>query len=253
MRATLAASILATAIFGANAEAADAPADYTFTGNVALTSDYIFRGITQTNNHAAIQGGFDYSHKSGFYLGTWGSSISWLSDQGSGSFPTELDFYGGYKGTVTGDLGYDVGALTYYYPGTRNPGMTSPDTTELYGAVSYKWASFKYSRSTGNLFGWTSKMGGNTRGSSYYDLSANPTIAEGWTLQAHVGRQAVANRSTASYTDWKLGVSKDVGFGTLSLTYTDTNAQGDVGQDYYNAFGKDIGRQRLAAMFSKTM
>ncbi|GAB3255407.1 TorF family putative porin [Chitinimonas naiadis] len=254
MRTTLIASLITSALFVAQAHAADVPAaDYTFTGNVAVTSDYLFRGITQTNNKAAIQGGFDFAHKSGFYAGAWGSSISWLSDQGSGSYPTELDVYTGYKGNIVDDLGYDIGVLTYYYPGTRNPGVTSPNTTELYGAISYQWATFKYSRSTGNLFGWTSKTGDNTHGSSYYDLTLAPSLGDGWTVSGHIGRQTVAHRSSASYNDWRLGVSKDVGFGTLSLNYTDTNAEGDIGQDYRNAFNKDIGRGRVAVTFSKTL
>jgi len=254
MRTTVLATLVTSALFAMPALAADASApEYTFSGNVAVTSDYVFRGITQTNHHAAIQGGLDYAHQSGFYAGLWGSSISWLADQGSGSYPTEVDVYGGYKGSIVDGVGYDVGVLSYYYPGTRNPGVSSPNTTELYAGLSYQWASFKYSRSTGNLFGWAGSNGGNTHGSSYYDLNLAPSIAEDWTLQAHLGRQTVAHRKSASYTDWRLGVSKDVGFGTLSLSYTDTNAEGDVGQDYRNAFGKDMGKQQVAVTFSKTL
>jgi len=234
------------------APAAPAP-EYTFTGNVSLTSDYIFRGITQTNNHPAIQGGFDFAHKSGFYLGTWGSSISWLSDANAGSLPMEWDIYGGYKGNITDDIGFDVGVLEYYYPGTRNAGVTNPDTTEIYGAVSYKFASLKYSYATSDLFGFTSSTGGNTHGSGYVDLTVSPDLGDGWGLVAHAGHQDVAHRSSASYDDWKLGVTKDVGVGSLALTYTDTNAKGKVGQDYYNAYGKNIGRARAVISFTKTM
>ncbi|MBV8658535.1 MAG: hypothetical protein JO142_11985, partial [Burkholderiales bacterium] len=163
--------LISSFLLCATAQADTAPAaptpDYTFTGNVSLTSDYIFRGITQTNNHPAIQGGFDFAHKSGFYLGTWGSSISWLSDAGAGSLPMEWDIYGGYKGNIVDDVGFDVGVLEYYYPGTRNAGVTNPDTTEIYGALSYKFASFKYSYATSDLFGFTSQNGSNTHGSGY--------------------------------------------------------------------------------------
>src|SRR5436190_22836171 len=99
--------------------------DWTFTGNVGLFSQYVFRGISQTNEKPAVQGGFDLGHKSGFYAGTWASNISWISDGTSGNPPgstasasLEWDFYGGYKGSLPADFGYDLGALYYYYPGT---------------------------------------------------------------------------------------------------------------------------------------
>jgi uncharacterized protein (TIGR02001 family) len=176
-----------------------------------------------------------------------------LNDQGSGSMPTELDVYGGNKGGIGGDFSYDVGVLAYVYPGTRNAGAATPNTTEVYGSVGYSWASFKCSYSLGNLFGWTGSHNQNSHGSTYYDLSASPTLADGWTLQAHIGRQNVAHRDTASYTDWRLGVNKDVGFGTLGVGYTSTNAKGKAGEDYANPYGVDMGRGRLAVSFSKTM
>src|SRR6266498_1225542 len=85
------------------------------TGNVGLFSQYVFRGITQTNEKPAVQGGFDLGHKSGFYVGTWASNISWISDYTPGvSASLEWDFYGGYKGSLPADFGYDLGVLYYY-------------------------------------------------------------------------------------------------------------------------------------------
>ena len=67
------------------AVASSTPApENTFTANVALYSQYIFRGLTQTNRRPALQGGFDYAHSSGFYAGVWGSNISWISDAAPG-------------------------------------------------------------------------------------------------------------------------------------------------------------------------
>src|SRR5574341_1330912 len=122
--ALIMAGLVGGAFAAANASAADAPASpHTFTGNVTIASEYIYRGIGQTNRKPALQGGFDYSHSSGFYAGIWGSNISWLADgnQVAGSScatsgpcissSIELDVYGGYKGTITGDLGFDVGVL----------------------------------------------------------------------------------------------------------------------------------------------
>src|SRR5262245_6966550 len=104
MRKTIIAASLATAAFAvptlASAQAAPAAAPaspHTFTGNMAIVSDYRFRGISQTFKQPALQGGLDYSHSSGFYVGNWNSNI----DEGAG-FPSgnlEMDFYGGWKNT----------------------------------------------------------------------------------------------------------------------------------------------------------
>ena len=109
------------------AEPAAAPAP--FTGNFTLASEYIYRGIGQTNRKPAVQGGFDYAHASGLYIGVWGSNISWLSDQpGDISSSIEIDLYGGYKGSFGGDFSYDLGALRYHYPGSYPRGFVDADT-----------------------------------------------------------------------------------------------------------------------------
>src|SRR5436190_23394722 len=121
--------------------------DWTFTGNVGLFSQYVFRGISQTNEKPAVQGGFDVAHKSGFYAGTWASNISWVSDgyaippnpPPAPSASIEWDFYGGYKGSLPMDFGYDLGVLYYDYPGSYPAGFTNPNTTELHAARSWEW------------------------------------------------------------------------------------------------------------------
>ena len=152
---TIIAGLVASVFAPAYAVAADSP--HTLSGNAGIYSQYIFRGLTQTNKDPAFQGGLDYSHSSGFYVGTWMSNISWLTDSpaatGYTSSSLEMDFYGGYKGTFGGDFGYDVGILQYYYPGSHNatlyPGTVKADTLEIYGALSWKWLSAKYSHSIG--------------------------------------------------------------------------------------------------------
>jgi uncharacterized protein (TIGR02001 family) len=234
------------------AQAADAPP---LTGNVTLASEYLYRGIAQTNGKAALQGGFDYNHASGFYAGVWGSNISWLSDAGPGiSAPLELDVYGGYKGSLADGIGYDVGVLTYNYPGSYPAGMVDPDTTEIYGAASWKFLTFKYSHAvSSHLFGFTTVTGGKTKGSGYSDLSANFDLGGGWGVNAHVGHQTVKDNSAASYTDYKVGATKDVGFGTVGLYYSGTNAKGGVGEPYRNPYNRDLGDDRLVISFSKTL
>lgn len=242
-----------------------AKSDHSFSGNVTLASEYLYRGIAQTRGKPALQGGFDYGHASGFYLGTWASNVSWISDATAGaSASLEIDVYGGFKGSVAGDLGFDLGILTYNYPGRGKPaGAAKPDTTELYGALSYKWFSLKYSRSTGSLFGWVTTAGGKTSGSGYLDLTGTWELGSGFGLAAHIGRQKVKGFSPASYTDWKIGVTKDLGFGTLGLAISDTNARANCsapgGAEPYcfvhhssatNTY--DAGKGRLVVTFGKT-
>jgi len=213
-----------TPAFAADAPAEAAP-EYTLTGNMGLTTDYVFRGVSQTQNKPAVSGGVDFGI-SGFYLGMWGSNVAWVNDSGlKDNSSLELDFYGGYKGTFAEDFGYDLGVLTYYYPGDDVAGATSPDSTEIYAGISWKTLSLKYNYAVSDyLFAWTTTDGGKTNGSYYIDLSGTYDLGDGWGILGHVGYQDIKNNSDASYTDWKLGVSKDVGFGVFTLAYTDTDA-----------------------------
>ena len=244
--------------------AADAPASpHTVAGNIAFTTDYIFRGVSQTQGGPAIQGGFDYSHTSGIYLGTWGSNVSWVSEGGyKDNNSMELDLYGGYKGTV-GDIGYDVGLITYYYPGKQVVTATDPDTTEVYLGASWKFLSLKYSHVVSDYFvGWGG-VGGlgvsanqKTKGSGYLDLSANYDLGNGWGVLAHVGHQKVAKYDDASYTDWKLGITKNIGYGTVTLAYSDTDGKlTDAGGNNVYIFGvpgEKVAEGAVALTFSKT-
>jgi uncharacterized protein (TIGR02001 family) len=202
--------------FAQAAPAAPAP-DHTITANAGLFSEYIFRGISQTAGKPAVQGGFDYTHPSGFYLGTWASNISWLEDFGQYNRSSlEWDFYGGYKNTFPGseDWNYDVGLLYYYYPGRRNPGVLNADTFEMYGAIGWKWLSAKASYNFQNYFG-AEPTGQKTNGTWYFDFSATyPFGDSGFALLAHYGildvRHDGTGSSKVSYNDWKIGASYTV-------------------------------------------
>lgn len=260
-RPTLAALALLTlaAAQAGGALAADAPAatpeaeapaeasGHALTANLTLASQYRYRGLMQSNGKPAVQGGFDFTHASGFYLGNWNSSISWLNDGNDAvSAPVEMDFYGGYKGQLAPSVPVDLGVLQYYYPGDYPSGYTSPDTTELYAGIGYGPLMFKYSIALTNLFGFA-----DSKYSQYFDLSGNlDTGVWGLILNAHVGRQAVRNVDDGSYTDWKLGVTKDFGQGlSVSLAYLDTNADRAV---YTNTRGRDMGRATGLLSLTKT-
>ena len=245
------------------AMAAEKPVSpHSLSGNISLTSDYVFRGVSQTQGGPTVQGGIDYSHASGFYVGTWASNVAWVSTNDpstlAGFFKDsnsmEIDLYGGYKGTL-GDVGYDVGVITYYYPGDQlpAPGATDPDTTELYLGASWKFLSAKYSHTVSDRFvGWSTSTGGKTKGSYYLELNGNYDLGNGWGVLGHVGYQDVKDNDDASYTDWKLGVTKDVGFGVVTLAYTDTDASTRAYTWFDGTRGEEVADGRVFVSFSKS-
>jgi len=206
--------------------------DYTLSFNAGAVTDYRYRGISQSRLKPAVQGGADFAHKSGVYLGFWGTTIKWVKD-GGGDASVELDFYGGYKGEAAG-IAYDVGVLHYQYPSNKLAVIANP--TELYVAGTMGPATLKYSQSVTNLFGFA-----DSKGSYYVDLSATFDLGSGFTLVPHVGYQSVKNNSTFSYTDYSITLAKDLGNGlsaTAALIGTDS-------RDYVAPNGKNLGRDGL--------
>jgi uncharacterized protein (TIGR02001 family) len=240
--------------------------EFTFTGNVGLYSQYVFRGLTQTNQKPAVQGGFDLGHASGFYVGTWASNQSWVADYTQAvSSSMEWDFYGGFKGGLPADFGYDLGVLYYWYPGNYDnapSGYVKPDTTELYAALTWKFLSLKYSYSVNNkTFGVP-----DSRGSSYLDFTASYDIIEKVsdaigkvTIFGHYGYQwysgnsngylGVGDNDAYNYGDWKVGASTEIYGLTVGIYGTGTNADK---QYYTNVFGKDISKNQFVAYVQKT-
>ena len=274
-------SLITTIVLGALAApsfvfAADAaPAsDFTASYNVGLFSQYIFRGLTQTNNKPALQGGFDVNHKSGLYIGGWASNVSWLRDnaneavgpvyQSGGSL--EIDLYGGFKTDVKG-VGIDVGALQYYYPGALNKAVyDKANTTELYGALSYGWLQAKVSSVVSKdawAFGKKYNAGTNgddERGTYYAELNANIPLADtGITALIHVGRQefnqakSLPTNPEASYTDWKIGLTKGFDGGlNVGAFYTDTNISTANAAANWTYAGRNIGESTGTVFVQKT-
>jgi uncharacterized protein (TIGR02001 family) len=234
--------LFAPAVFAQAAPAA-APEPSPITANVTLVNDYRFRGISQTNYQPAIQGGFDYAHESGLYIGNWNSTINWVSNTTANGIkaPLEMNFYGGLKKEFLGaGFASDFGVLQYYYNqtgGNYNGALVNPNTTEIYAAQNYTFGPVtgfgKVSYGLTNIFGIP-----NSSGSYYLDLTSNfDTGFWGISLNGHIGYQYVAGQPNStisasdgslnnlSYTDWKLGATKDFGGGLfLSAAYVSTNA-----------------------------
>lgn len=213
-----------------------------FSANIGLTTDYIFRGISQTSHNPAIQGGIDYAHSSGLYAGIWASNVSWISDSGAaaaGSASMELDTYFGFRNSLAEDFTYDVGFLRYNYPGTYGAGAVKADTDEIYGALGYKWLTAKYSYSLGKTFGVA-----DAKGTDYIEINASVPLGDtGITFGAHAGKQtydginAGSGATALSYSDYKLSVSKDFNGYVLGLAYSDTNAS-----PAYTVLGNELGK-----------
>jgi uncharacterized protein (TIGR02001 family) len=221
--------------------AAEAVPDNQVSYNLAVTSDYRYRGVSQTRLKPALQGGADYvNNPTGFYAGTWLSTIKWTKDIPGGGGDVEWDLYAGKKGEIAKDISYDVGGLYYFYP--SNDLHPSANSFELYGQISAGPFSVKYSHSTTNLFGAP-----DSKNSGYLDGQFNYDVYDGYNLNLHVGHQNVKNNGTLSYTDYKVGVTKDFGVVTVALAaiYADTEAY--VGRD-----GKNLGKTGAVLTISKT-
>lgn len=232
MKKMILASAITAAFAGSFAHAEDAAPEQTVAFNVGVASEYRYRAISQTAKNPALSGGVDYTHNpTGLYAGAWASTISWIKDAGGGDAPVELDFYGGKRGEIGGGVTYDVGGLYYYYPNNNYAAVSAnANTFELYGQLGYGPAYLKYSHSLTNLFG-----NDGSKNSYYIDAGVNQEVTDGYVLNLHVGYQNMNNVANGSYTDWKVGVTKDFGVVVASLAYIDTNANATF---YTNGVGK---------------
>ena len=226
MRKQVFTAALISAAFAPALASAQSASEHSVSGNMAIVSDYRFRGISQTFLQPAIQGGVDYAHKSGLYVGNWNSSVSSLSYNNGGGI--EMDIYGGWKGEVAKDISLDAGLLQYYYPNAKivtAGGTEKYNTLEAYVGASWKWISLKYSHAISDFFGLTTDTGGsNSKGSNYIDLSASYEVMPKLSLVGHIGHQKVKNYSNLDYTDYKLGVTYDLSGWMLGAAYVSTNA-----------------------------
>ena len=236
------AALFALAMMG-SAQAQETPApEHQVSYNATLTSEYRYRGLSQTRFDPALQGGADYTHSpSGLYVGTWLSTIKWTKDLG-GDGDVEVDVYAGKRGQLTSEISYDVGGLYYWYPSNDlNP---NANTFELYGQLGFGPAYVKYSHATTNLFGTV-----DSKQSGYLDVGLNLpiTAVEGLTLNLHAGRQRVKNNGTLSYNDYKIGLTKDLGFASVALAWVKADTEA-----YLSPTGRNLGKSAAVISVSKT-
>lgn len=249
--ALLAAASIA-APFVAQAQAKPEP-EYTFAGNAGLFSDYRFRGFTQTDYKPAFQGGFDFAHKSGFYVGNWNSNVEQGLYNGAS---LEMDFYGGYKGSV-GDIGYDVGYIYYFYPNSGALGTTKIKNGEFYVGGSFGPISAKYYYATTKFFSLGEGVPGvDTKGSWYLDVTGTLDLGDGWGVNAHYGYQKISDGKAAgliddSVSDYKLGVTKDLSGWLLGAAVIGTSEK-KLFTTAGSGLTEGAGKSRIVLSVSKT-
>ena len=218
---------------------------------VTGTSEYLFRGLKQTQGDPAVQGGVDYDFGNGFYVGAWASYIKW-TDEGNymNNNDVETNAWVGYADKI-GDtgFGYDVGILQYYYPGTVKNGVARSDATEAYIGLDKDLGStilaVKYSQVlSDDAWGIA-----DAKDSQYWEANWTVPLSAQWTATAHVGRSEFDNNSALDYTDWKLGAEYAMNDNlTLGAGWSDTNAS----RTQWTVNGEDQGEGQALAWITWT-
>jgi uncharacterized protein (TIGR02001 family) len=215
--------------------------NHSTSANVAFSTDYMWRGYSQTGQEPALSGGFDYSHSSGFYAGTWASNVD-FGDEAS----IEMDLYFGHAGETDNGIGWDVGLLRYLYPGEEY------DYNEVYGFLSYSYFS------VGITHGYD--VYDSDTAATYYQAGFDYELPMGVALSAGIGYYdyeqsyvdaiwygGTANGGPNDAIDYRIGVSKEfVGIG-FDLSYIDVDSDGA------ELYGDNITDGRFVFTMSKSM
>lgn len=292
--AALVGTVCAACLATAHAAGDDA-SPHALAGNLSFATNYVARGLSQTDYGPAMQGTLDYTHASGFYAGVFGSNVSWLADAWEPAAPNvssnvyggvvadviskslEIDLYGGWRKTFLEDFTFDVGAITYLFPGryvldtATYPDLSNPRTSEVYTGLSWRWITAKVWYAVSDAV----FMVGDARGTYYANLSASVPLGDtGVTLYGGVGtwewrgnarfvRNLGIDNGNSVYTfqDVKIGASKELlgfNFGVFwtatnapATAAVGTNAEGKVAV-WANRFGRNIGESSLWASVSKS-
>ena len=213
MKNLIIAALLLGATFTTGVTLADS---HEISGNVAITSDYRFRGISQSDRDPALQGGFDWAHESGFYLGTWASSIDFGSPApGLSGGSIEWDFYGGFAKDINENMSFDVGYIYYYYPSDN--WVVDLDYQEFYGSFSF------YGATVGLVY--SDDYFQSTEDFWYFYGDYGLPLGEIFSLDVHLGYNDTdaAFGTDGSYLDWSVGVTASAVGLDFTLAYVDTD------------------------------
>lgn len=212
-----------------------AHAEITTSGTVALTSDYLFRGISQSAENMAVQGSFTVSHDSGLYFTAWGSSISTEATGVSSSSGLELDTLVGYAGETADGVGYDVGVMRYNYPGADDAGTTI-SYNEVYGSVSYSGAKLGVAYSD-DYFGETGKyLYVYTGYSTELMENLSGSVSVGWNKFDNDATNTFLGGNSDAYFDYKVGLSTELKGIGLEAAYIGSDS---IASDEVTGYGEN--------------
>lgn len=231
LRVSAAAALFAGAAMTAQPAKAAEVLDGELSGNVGFFTDYVYRGFTQTGGEAAIQGGIDWGHESGFYVGSWGSNVDF---GGAADESLEVDIYGGFSNSFESipELSYDLGVLYYWYPGTDD--SFDYNFVEFYGSLGYDFEVV----STSVGIAYSPDFFGGGEGAFYYTLGAEVPLPANFSLSGTYGISRFEDNTAAAlpdYEDWNIGLGYSVWELDLSVNYTDTSD--DAGDNGAVIFG----------------
>ena len=212
-----------------------------FSGTATLTTDYVFRGLSQTDKNPAAQVSFDYNHPVGVFLGAWASNVANSVSEGN----LEIDLYGGYKGQLSENLGFELSAIYYWYPGGGND--PEPDYLELHGGVNYAFANIPLEPKIGLGLNYSPDFYGEDGNAYYINGTLRLTLPYKFGLRFEVGYQNVEGDKTTGngggpdsedgydYLFWHISLSREILGFNLDLSYWDTNEE-----QYFGTIGDDL-------------
>ena len=228
--------LLAGTLFLATTPAMAEDSPHEFSANVALTTDYLYRGISQTNSNPAIQGGFDYTYTPfGFYAGIWASNLEFNSGSGDEA-SIEIDYYGGFAGEFANGISWDIGGLYYHYPSTNDDDAGAPDLdfVEVYGSLGYTFSEVQFEPTIGVGVAYSPDFFGEDGDGVYVTGTLDLSLPYDIGLSFLVGHQDVDGDKLSGpagfdYTHYSIGLSKDIGIFSASLSYNDSGDEDDCG------------------------
>lgn len=198
-----------------------------FSANVAMTTDYRFRGISQTNRDPAIQGGFDFGHDSGFYVGAWASNVSFTEGG------TEFDFYLGWGTDLNENVAIDLGYIYYAYPSSNFGPGAKADYWELQGNIAFYGATVginyadSYTFGSGRFVYLYGQYGFPLGEVASLDLHLGYNGFKDDGLNIFLGTDPDFSDHGKSYLDYSIGVTATLGGLDWSLAYVGSDIDKD--------------------------
>ena len=201
----------------------------TVAGHVAFTTDYVWRGVSQSDEDVAVQGDFAYTVAvlpgTSFYASVWATNVE-FNEGASDNASVEMDFFGGFTGTLPTllpRLTWDIGGLHYYYPGSNDPALNHFDFTEVYGGLTYDFGV----ASVNFYINHSPDFFAETGDSTYYSTTVKIPLPKNFGIALHAGDFDFDDNALVGlpdYVDWKVGVTaKLLNFFDLDLSYIDTD------------------------------